>query len=128
MWKTSVTCTTICSQIDRGIPFSVYPSSAPHPGRYTVRPHLEYCSTAWSTTPKTNQQARPTTWHSDHWCDAVHTDHRNGESHRSPTSRSKEGRQDYDVGRQLQVHVKPSHENQVGGSHQEPVEKEQFCA
>ena len=35
MWKTSVTCTTICSQIDRGIPFSVYPSSAPHPGRYT---------------------------------------------------------------------------------------------
>ena len=34
MWKTSVTCTTICSQIDRGIPFSVYPSSAPHPGRY----------------------------------------------------------------------------------------------
>ena len=36
MWKTSVTCTTICSQIDRGIPFSVYPSSAPHPGRYNV--------------------------------------------------------------------------------------------
>ena len=34
MWKTSVTCTAICSQIDRGIPFSVYPSSAPHPGRY----------------------------------------------------------------------------------------------
>ena len=36
MWKTSVTCTTICSQIDRGILFSVCPSSAPHPGRYTV--------------------------------------------------------------------------------------------
>ena len=35
LWKTSVTCTTICSQIDRGIPFSVYPSSAPHPGRYS---------------------------------------------------------------------------------------------
>ena len=34
MWKTSKTCTAICSQIDRGIPFSVYPSSAPHPGRY----------------------------------------------------------------------------------------------
>ena len=36
MWKTSVTCTAICSQIDRGIPFSVYPSSAPHPGRYII--------------------------------------------------------------------------------------------
>ena len=36
LWKTSVTCTAICSQIDRGIPFSVYPSSAPHPGRYSV--------------------------------------------------------------------------------------------
>ena len=36
LWKTSVTCTTICSQIDRGIPFSVYPSSAPHPGRYIM--------------------------------------------------------------------------------------------
>ena len=34
LWKTSVTCTTVCSQIDRGIPFSVYPSSAPHAGRY----------------------------------------------------------------------------------------------
>ena len=32
LWKTSVTCTAICSQIDRGIPFSVYPSSAPHHG------------------------------------------------------------------------------------------------
>ena len=32
LWKTSVTCTTICSQIDRGVPFSVYPSSAPHHG------------------------------------------------------------------------------------------------
>ena len=31
LWKT---CTAICSQIDRGIPFSVYPSSAPHPCRY----------------------------------------------------------------------------------------------
>ena len=29
------TCTAICSQIDCGIPFSVYPSSAPHPGRYS---------------------------------------------------------------------------------------------
>ena len=38
LWKTSVTCTTICSQIDRGIPFSVYPSSAPHPGRYNLMP------------------------------------------------------------------------------------------
>ena len=44
MWKTSVTCTAICSQIDRGIPFSVYPSSAPHPGRYNllhVYPHRQ---------------------------------------------------------------------------------------
>ena len=39
LWKTSVTCTTICSQIDRGIPFSVYPSSAPHPGRYNAHTH-----------------------------------------------------------------------------------------
>ena len=44
LWKTSVTCTAICSQIDRGIPFSVYPSSAPHPGRYN-RPY-------WSDTRK----------------------------------------------------------------------------
>ena len=46
MWKTSVTCTTICSQIDRGIPFSVYPSSAPHPGRYSC----------WDVKQPTNKQ------------------------------------------------------------------------
>ena len=54
----------------------------------------------------------------DNWGDEVHIDHRNGEAHWNPTSRSKEGRQDYDTGRQVQVHTKPSHENQAGGSHQ----------
>ena len=50
MWKTSKTCTAICSQIDRGIPFSVYPSSAPHPGRYTspATPCLVQPSHTWS--------------------------------------------------------------------------------
>ena len=63
---------------------------------------------------------------SDHWGDAVHTDHRNGEPHSSPTSWSKEGRQEHDAGRKVQVHDKPSHENQARTSHQEPAEISSF--
>ena len=65
---------------------------------------------------------------SDHFCDAVNTDHRNGETHRSPTSMSKEGRQDCDASRQVQVHAKPSYEYQVGGSNHESPEDKQSCA
>ena len=64
---------------------------------------------------------------SDHWSNAIHSDHRNGEVHRSPTSWSTEGRQEHDAGRKVQVLDKPSHENQAGRSHQESAEKKQFC-
>ena len=64
---------------------------------------------------------------SDYWGNVVNIDHRNGEAHRSPTSQSKEGRQEHDTDRKVQVHDKPSHENQAGRSHQEPAEKKQFC-
>ena len=37
-----------------------------------------------------------------------------------------EGRQGHDAGRKVQLHDKPSHENQAGRSHQEPAEKKQF--
>ena len=100
--------------------------------RGKVRPQLEYGSSAWSTTAKTNQQALDKVQNqarhsSDHWCNAVHTDHRNGEAHRSPTSWSTEGCQEHDAGRKVQVLDKPSHENQAGMSHQESAKKKQFC-
>ena len=60
---------------------------------------------------------------SDYWCDVIHTDHINGEAHRSPTFLSTEGCQEHDAGKKVQVLDKPSHENQSGRSHQESAKK-----
>ena len=64
LWKTSVTCTAICSQIDRGIPFSVYPSSAPHPGRYAklLPQNAEPQRCSWGTQKKKKKKKKKTSF------------------------------------------------------------------
>ena len=90
-----------------------------------VRPHLvvNHCKDQPTDPWQGPEPGTP----SDHWCDAVHTDHRNGEAHRSPTSWSMQGCQENDAGRKVQMLDKPSHENQAGRSHQESAKKKQFC-
>ena len=96
----------------------------------SVRPVLEYSSTAWSTTAKTNQQSLDNIQNQAlriiYRRNEVHTHHIRGANHCYTTSTIETTSKSPSSSREIQVPPRSSHEGEGRGPYQEHNKEKQF--